>query len=169
MLIKLNTYFLIFIFLLFLNACKIYNFSGANLPPDTKTVSIDNFINESGLGPARLAQIFSEKLRDYMQTNSSLRGVKNNGDLQFEGSITRFAVSPVAPTGTEVSALNRLTITVKVKFTNVKYENQSFDKEFSFYDDYQQSESLANVENRLVETITTQIVFDIFNASLSNW
>lgn len=151
------------------NGCKIYNFSGANIPPDVKTVSVENFVNESGLGPARLAQIFSEKLRDYMQTNSTLRGVKNNGDLQFEGSIVGFVVGPAAPTGTEISALNRLTIRLKVKFTNTKTEAQSFEKEFSFFADYNQTESLASVENRLVDEISTQIVFDIFNAALSNW
>jgi hypothetical protein len=156
-------------FFLFLGSCRIYNFSGANLPPDIKTVSVENFPNNSGLGPPTMSQIFTEKLRDYLQTNSSLRGVPRNGDLQFRGYISQYNLKPIAPTGSETASQTRIEIIIKVEFTNTKYEEQSFSQDFSRYADFQQSQSLASVENQLVEQILDDIVLDIFNKSLSNW
>jgi len=152
-----------------LSSCGIYNFTGANIPPEIKTVSVDNFINETGLGPPRLPQNFSEKLRDYMQSNSTLRGVRKDGDLQFEGSIIGYTISPIGPTAQELASRNRLTITIKVKFINTVKEKESFEQPFNFYFDYPQSQSLTQVEDEAIETITNQIVFDIFNKALSNW
>lgn len=153
-----------------LQGCGIYNFSGANLPPDIKTVSVENFINETGLGPPRLQQNFSQKLRDYLQANSTLRGVAKDGDLHFEGSITRYYIEPVAPTGNEISRFSRLKVHFKVKFTNTKYEKLSFEQEFVNYEDFLSSQPLTAVENELLELIMDRTIFDVFNkALLSNW
>jgi len=152
-----------------MGSCGVYNFTGANIPPEIKTVSIDNFINETGLGPPRFPQNFSEKLRDYLQSNSTLRGVRREGDLQFEGSIIGYAISPIAPTAQEIASKNRLTITVKVKFINLVKEKEGFEQPFSFYFDYPQNQTLTQVEDEAIEIISNQIVFDIFNKALSNW
>lgn len=152
-----------------LSSCGIYNFTGANIPPGIKTVSVVNFTNQTGLGPPRLPQNFTEKLRDYLQSNSTLRGVDRNGDLQFEGSIVGYTITPLQPTAQEISAQNRLTITIKIKYTNTVIEKESFETPFSFYFDYAQNKSYNSIEDEALETITTQIVFDIFNKALSNW
>lgn len=157
------------ILMLSTSSCGIYNFTGANISPDIKTVSVENFINETGLGPPRLAQNFSEKLRDYLQSNSTLRGVKRDGDLHFEGSIVSYTITPIAPTGQELASRNRLTVKFKVKFINTKDEKQNFEQEFSNYEDYEQRQSLSSVEESLLEIIMERTSFDIFNKALSNW
>lgn len=148
--------------------CGIYNFTGASVNPDIKTISIDNFINETGLGPPRMAQNFTEKLRDYFQSNSPLRVVKSGGDLYMEGAIVGYTISPIAPSQ-ELSSKNRLTIRFKAKFESSKDTTKKFNQEFSFYDDYEQRQSLSTVEDQLIETITNQVVFDVFNKALSDW
>ncbi|MFN0048385.1 MAG: LptE family protein [Cytophagales bacterium] len=152
-----------------LSSCGVYNFTGANIPPEIKTVSVVNFTNQTGLGPPRLPQNFTEKLRDYMQSNSTLRGVNKDGDLQFEGSIVGYTITPQAPTAQELSSRNRLTISIKVKYINTVKEKEGFEAPFFFYFDYPQSQSLSQVEDQAIEEITNQIVFDIFNKALSNW
>lgn len=155
-----------------LNSCGIYSFTGASVSPDTKTISILNFDDRSASGPTFLAQAFSEKAREYFQRNSSLALVNREGDLNLEGSIIQYNLSPVAPVGSqgvERAAQTRLTIGVKVKFTNSKNSKQNFDQTFSFFQDFDQSKSFASVERELIETISDQIILDIFNKSLANW
>ncbi|HAR19524.1 MAG TPA: hypothetical protein DCR46_02620 [Cytophagales bacterium] len=166
------TLFLGFVFYC-LSSCGIYSFTGTSISPDIKTISIRNYTNETGLGPAILSQNFTEKLKEYFLQNSNLKLVKTNGDLQLEGSIISYALGPVgAQQGTnqfQTGQQNRLTIRVRTKFTNTKDESLNYEKEFSFYDDFTLNQSLSTVENQKVETITDQIVLDIFNASVANW
>jgi hypothetical protein len=156
-----------------LNSCGIYSFTGTSISPDIKTISIRNYSNETGLGPARLSQNFTEKLKEYFLQNSNLKLVKSDGDLQLEGTIVGYSLGPVgAQQGTnqfQTGQQNRLTIRVRTKFTNTKDESLNYEKEFSFYDDFTLNQSLSTVENQKVETITDQIVLDIFNASVANW
>ena len=180
---KLNKIFnLLFITILsiWLSGCGIYSFTGANVSPDIKTISVKNFINTAGQGPATLSQTFTESLRDFFLKNTNLTLVKDNGDLQMEGVITSYGITPLAAQNQNVQGTNqttttaaktRLTIKVKAKFTNTKDKTQDFDQEFSFYSDYDQSQTLTNVENdgTTLSTIESQIILDIFNKSLANW
>jgi hypothetical protein len=157
--------------------CGIYSFSGANISPDIKSVSIDYFFNEAGDGPPILGQQFTESLKDYFQNNTSLSmDNTGNGDIQLSGVISGFRYTPVAATSTgdknqpDVAGLQRLTITVKVTYTDTKNDENSFDKSFSFYADYNPTTStLTQVEPQLVEDIFKNIVLDIFNATVANW
>jgi hypothetical protein len=160
-----------FLFLVILQGCGVYSFTGTNISPDIKTVSIANFPNKTGLAPPTLSQIFSEKMRDYFQRNTSLTIVNEAGDLQFEGAVVTYQISPIAPTGgvSQQAAQTRLTIAVKVKYTNTKDKDQSFDQQFSFYADYPQDQVLSQVETGLIDQISDQIVLDIFNKSVASW
>lgn len=150
-------------------ACGVYSFTGAKLPPDVKTISIQPFFDNAGTAPPNMSQLFTEKVKDYYQRNTSLTLVKENGDLQLEGAVVSYLATPVAPTGNEVAAKMRLTITIQVKYINTKDEEQNFERSFSFFDDYDQTQSLSQVEQRLIETITDQIVLDMFNNTVANW
>ena len=103
----------------------------------------------------------------FSQTN--LDQVKSNGDLQFEGYITDYRAIPTAIQGNEQAALNRLTITVKVKFVNIKDEKQSFETSFSRFSDYDSQKSLTTIESDLINEICGQLVDDIFNKAVINW
>jgi hypothetical protein len=154
---------------LVLSACGLYSFSGTNISPDVKSISVQNFNDRSGTGPASLSQNFSEKLRDYYQRNTQLKIVKTKGDLQVSGAITGYALSPVAPTGNQVSAQTRLTITVSVKYVNELNEGDNFERSFSFFKDFPQATSLQTVESQLISEISDQLILDIFNATVANW
>jgi len=171
---KHHTLFLILLPWIF-SGCGVYSFTGASISPDTKTISILNFSDRSTTSPPFLAQTFAEKTREYFQRNTNLSVVNKEGDLNFEGTIAQYALTPIAPTGApggtgiESASQTRLTIGVKVKFTNAKNKEQNFDQQFSFYADFPQSTSFASVERDLIETISDQIILDIFNKSVANW
>ena len=148
-----------FALLFLLSACKVqYSFTGASISPEVKTVSIAPFVNVAPLVNPTLASNFTSlSLQDFA------------GDLAFSGEIVGYEVAPVAIQGNETAALNRLTITVKVKFVNVKDEKANFERSFSFYTDYPASQSFADSEPALVSTIQEKLIDDIFNAAVANW
>lgn len=150
-------------------SCGIYSFKGATLSPDIKSVTIVNFTMSTAGGPANLALQFNEKMKEYYQRNTSLALLPSNGDMQLEGTITAYEVTPTAPTANDQAAFNRLTITIQVKFTNNKDEEKNFDQSFSFFKDFPQNQTLSQVESRLIPAILDQLVQDIFNKSAGDW
>ncbi|MES2730502.1 MAG: LptE family protein [Bacteroidota bacterium] len=171
---QLTVWLLLFCTLVSLNSCGIYSLNGANIQPNIKTISINNFYNEAAGGPPNMSQSLTEKLKEYYQRNSTLKISNVEGDLQLQGAIVSYTLSPIAiaaqqPGQVDQAALNRLTIRVKAKFENTKDDSQNFDTDFSFYQDFPQSQNLTDVEGRIVPVILDQIVLDIFNKSVANW
>ena len=148
--------------------CGIYSFSGASIPAEAKTVSVDYFPNHAQLVNPLLSNNLTNALRDAMTNQTTLDMVETGGDLAFEGEITDYKTMPVAITG-QTAALNRLTITVKVRFTNNIDDSKDFEQTFSRYEDYPSNQELNSVQSSLTSTIIEQLVEDIFNKALVNW
>ena len=157
-------------FILLFASCKVnYSFTGASISPDVKTFTIQYFTNNAPLIVPTLSRELTDALKDYFTSQTNLVLVDKGGDLVIEGSITGYAVQPIAIQGNETAAMNRLTITVNVKFTNRKNEKQNFETSFSRYQDYQSTLPLVTVQDGLIKEINDQLVQDIFNKSVVNW
>lgn len=154
--------------------CGVYTFTGTNT--NAESITVLNFYNDTGMGPANLSQEFTERLRDYYQRNTNLAIVESGGELVVEGSIVGYNTMPVAPVAassdqdTDRAGATRLTIRVQVDFTNTLNEEEDFSRSFSFYDDFDsRTSNLTAEEDQLIDTIFEQIIFDIFNATVANW
>jgi Lipopolysaccharide-assembly len=158
-----------------LNSCKIgYSFTGASISPAVKTVFVDYFNNRSRVINPMLSQTFSEAMKDKFVNETGLSMARDQGDLEFSGEITGYDVRPLSiqqsgSTGKDFASMNRLTITVKVVFTNNKDHTQDFNTVFSAYYDWESTQSLNSVESAAVEVIVAQLIDDIFNKSVANW
>lgn len=155
-----------------LQACGIYSFTGSATA--AKTIQVDAFFNNTDLGPANLGQTFTNQLKEYYQQNSSLNVVPENGELQIEGTIMEYRISPVAPVAgvsdVSTAALTRLTISVRVNYLDTLEPKNSFkDKSFSFFSDFPNTQDLSAVQEQLEKKIFDQIFIDIFNATVANW
>jgi hypothetical protein len=146
-----------------------YSFTGGNLDPKIKTISIQYFPNNAPLQQPTLSQSFTEALRDKFSSQTKLTSVSRGGDLNIEGYITGYSTQPIAIQGNEQAAMNRLTITVSVKFTNLLDDKQNFEQTFSRYADFSSSEVISSVEGSLIKEINDQLVEDIFNKAVVNW
>jgi hypothetical protein len=165
---------LIFICILFaggiISSCKIsYSFTGANISPDVKTFSVYYFPNRARLVNPTLSQTFTEALREKLQRQTSLNELGENGDLIFEGQITGYEVRPMSIQKEDMAALNRLTISVNLKYTNNKDPEQNIERSFSAFEDFDSTSSLSDVEDGLVPEIIKKLTEDIFNSTLANW
>lgn len=156
-------------FVLICTSCGVYSFTGTTLSPDLKTITINNFVLQTAGGPANLPLTFNERLREYYQRYTNLKVVPANGDLVLEGSITGYEVLAIAPTAQDQAGVNRLQITVQVRFNNNKDDTKNFDQAFSFYKDFPQNQTLTQNEPRLVPLILDQLVLDIFNKTAADW
>jgi hypothetical protein len=159
-----------FITLNLLSGCKMhYGFNGATIPPEAKTVAVQYFQTTATLAPPTLSQAFTEALKDRMSSQTRLALVSTNGDLNFEGSITGYFTNPIAIQSTDQAALNRLTISVNVKYTTSFDEKKNFEQTFSRYADYSSAQSISAVEEQLIRDINEQLTQDIFNRALNDW
>lgn len=151
-------------------ACKLsVSLTGGTVDPRAKTVAVNTFPNNASLINPSLSQSFTTALKDKIQGQTPLAIVSGHGDYEIEGEITDYSVAPVAIQGDEHAAMNRLTITVRVRFTNTFDETQNFEQSFSRYADYSSSQNLSSVESNLVSTISDALTDDIFNKAFVNW
>ena len=149
--------------------CGIYSFSGTSIQPDVKSICIEPVANKAMKVNPSLANTLFEQMCDKYKKLTKLEQVEDEGDLYVLATIESYQVSAAAVTANEVAALNRLTVTVKVKFVNEKYPDDNFEKSFAAYEDYDSTNSLDSVEATLCDTIVEKLVEDIFNATVANW
>ena len=104
-----------------------------------------------------------------MLSQSPLSLSETNGDLQFEGSVTNYVVAPMAIQSNETASLTRLSITIKIKYTNTLEPDLNFEKSFTKFADFAATESLFAVQEDLWKQINDQLAQEIYNASVGNW
>ena len=150
-------------------SCGIYSFSGTSIQPDVKTICIEPVVNKATKINPSLANQLTEELNDKYRKLTRLEQVTEDGDLNLLVTIESYDVRATAVTADEVAAMNRLTVTCKVVFTNVLHEEDNLEQSFAAYEDYDSNNPLDMVENQLCETIVKKIVDDIFNATVAQW
>ncbi|MFH6981969.1 LPS assembly lipoprotein LptE [Marinoscillum luteum] len=161
--------------LVILSGCGVYSFTGASISPTVKTISIQTFFNNATLGPSNMSVLFTESIKDYYQQNTSLSLVDDNGDLQIDGYIADYTITPVSATASgtddqaDFASMSRITITVFASYINTQDDEFDFERKFSFFKDFDNSQDISSEEQVLVEEIFDQIILDIFNASVANW
>ncbi len=153
-----------------LQSCGIYSFTGTNIAPDVKTVTVNYFEYLAPKVNPSLSNQLTEAMQEKFIKLTKLELVDIDGDLEIIGSVTGYDVKAASVTANEQVAQNRLTVTVKVDFVNRKYPEESLEnKSFSAYQDFDATQSIDAVEATLCEDIVEQLVEDIFNGTVANW
>lgn len=153
-----------------LSSCRIsYSFSGTSIQPDVNSITI-NYIEYRALrvNPS-LSNDLTEAIRNQFRRMTRLEQVDQDGDMELSGEITGYDVTAAAVTADEVAARNKLTVTVKISFSDKKHPEEDFDKSFSAYAEYDSTNTLDAVEGALCQEIIEKLVEDIFNASVAQW
>ena len=157
--------------LVILTSCTIsYKFNGAAIDYNTtKTISIAEFPIRAALVYPPLGPAFNEALKDIYTRQTRLSMVKTGGDLQVEGEIRGYDLSPQAVTEDAYASQTRLTISVKVRYTNTKNPNLNVDQTFRAYRDFSSSQMLTQVQDELISQIVDELAELIFNATVGSW
>ena len=146
-----------------------YSFTGASIPDAAKTFSVAYFPNNAPMVSPTLSTMLTESLKDKFSRQTKLQLVEEGGDFAFEGEITGYSSTTASVSSDNYAQLNRLTITVRVEFTNVVEPQNSFVQSFSQFADYDSQQLLTDIQSELDQQIVDQIVTDIFMAAAANW
>ena len=146
-----------------------YSFSGASIPDAAKTFSVAYFPNNAPMVSPTLSTMLTEALKDKFSRQTKLQLVEENGDFAFEGEITGYSSTTASVSSDNYAQLNRLTITVRVQFTNLVEPKNSFVQTFSQFADYNSQQLLTDIQSEIDQQIVDQIVTDIFMAAAANW
>ena len=150
-------------------ASRGYSFEGIAINPDTKTFFVAQFDNNARTLIPTLSQDFSEKSKRKLLDETGLNFDNLDPDIEFSGAITQYRISSEAPEPGESSAISRLTIQIAVDYVNNKNEEDKWKKTFSFFQDFPSDQNVLDLQDQLIETITEQIVEDIFQKAFTNW
>lgn len=155
---------------LLIQSCGTYSFSGASIPAEMKTISVQFFENNSALVVPYLSQQFTEALKERIRNQSRLSIIRADADANFEGRITDYTIRPVAIQGNERAGLNRMTVTVSVKYSNTLNPELNFEQSFQAFQEFSLTGgALQTQEPKLLKLINTQLTEDIFNKAFANW
>ena len=146
-----------------------YSFTGASITQGAKTISVATFPNYAPTVNPQLSQKLTDELMQMFASQTTLDVTTSDGDLQVSGEITGYDTRASALSASDEVSMNRLTITVKVKFVNTKDPEADFEQQFSRYRDYAATLDFSAVESNLMNEIVTELCEDIFNKAVVNW
>lgn len=154
-----------------------YTLKNQSIPPSLKTINVQFFENNAALVVNNLSQTFTEALKDRIRTQTSLSLVRGEADATMSGAITGYSIAPASIQATAnnvapIADANRLTITVRVKFSfdaakTPADKKISFEDSFTKFADYRGD--ISSQEQNLIQQINKQLIDDIFNKAFSNW
>ena len=151
-------------------ACTVsYKFTGTSINYDLiKTIQIDNIANRAPYGWAPMEGMFNNKLQDLYANQTRLKLVKRGGDLHIAGEITGYDQYNKAISADGMSSQVQLKMTVNIRFSNAK-TNESWEKQFSATSQYDASQQLTAVQEKLVKEMVRDLTDQIFNATVADW
>ena len=157
--------------LLLLSSCTIsYKFNGASIDyAKIKTITVSDFTNNAALVYAPLAVNLTDGIKDLYQRQTRLEQVRRGGNLELEGEITGYALTPMAVSADSYASETKLTITVKIRFTNNIAPEESFEKTYSAYQTFDASQMLTDVQDELCNTMIAEIADQIYNDTVAKW
>ena len=137
-----------------------------------KTVSVEQFEILAPNAPPTAAQEFSEAFKMKILSDTRLQYIEGVGDIAFEGKLTRYELTSIAPTGNDNSNFQqRLTITMTISRKDNKDEApaKSWETPFTRFADFPADADLSSVQDQLITSIYEQILEDVFNKSFTGW
>lgn len=156
--------------LLFAGCTISYKLNGSALNYDIyHTIHVSEFPIRAALVYPPLQQTFENKLLDAITRQTRLQEVDGTSDLEMSGEITGYSLSPQAVGQDAYATQTRLTITVRVKYSDAKNDANNIDQSFSAYRDFDASLMLTDVQDELCEQICEELVDLIFNATIGSW
>lgn len=147
-----------------------YKFNAASIDyTKVKTISILDFPNQATLVYPPLSQEFTETLKDYFSRQTKLRIVPKEGDLQIEGEIVGYELTPMSTQADGYASETKLTITINVRYVNTTNPDDHFEERFTAYRTFEATRMLEDVQATLCDEMNKEIAEQVFNKSVANW
>ena len=155
--------------LFIISSCGFYTFSGASISAEIKNIKIGYFINEAENFKVNLDRDITQKLTDFIIEQTDLSVNNNNYEIEINGKIISYDISPISISSNDFANQNRLSISVNIDFKNYINEKENYNQKFTRYVDYKSDQNLEEIESELTDQILEDICIDIFNKTFVNW
>jgi hypothetical protein len=147
-----------------------YGFKGASPPEGIKTIYIPTIRDESGFGLPSLTEDMTKLLKQkFINDNTLEYAEKTSADGMLDCVISSVTDEALVVTGNETVSKRKVTINVKVTFTNLKKQKQIWQKDFSNWGEYDSSTGGFSKRDEGVRLAGDKITDDILLDVISNW
>ena len=165
---RINPTYLLIIMLLASCSAR-YSMNGGSTPVDAQTFSVDYFNVRAPLADHNYGQQVTEALKDLLLSQTRLSLTDDDGDIHYEGEISRYEIFPVAASGEEVSTRTRLTVDIKLRYFNRLEPEKDKQLTLSQFEDFDEADDFGSIEESLLETINDKIIQDMYDRTLGDW
>lgn len=155
--------------LVFIHFLSCYSFKGISIDPDVSTFVVENVDDVSGASPANYPIEFGLAMSNKIRRETRLNLNTINPDLKFKCTISQFTIESIAPVAGQTTAVNRVSVRIKVECTNTIHESKNWSSEFTKFEDFSAAENFVNVQTTVLNNINRLILEDIFNKAFSDW
>lgn len=146
-------------------------FTDVTFPEEWKVFTVKTFDNNATNTPLSYSATLTENVKDAIQNNTSLNlsGSPEEAQLEIEGVINNYSITPVALQDGDQAAKNRLSVSATFTIFIKEPEEDQMIVNSNRFVDYDSDTDLGIVESTLLEEVNSQIVQDIINQLFSNW
>ena len=146
-----------------------YSFTGASVPPHLKTIAVPIAEDQSGYGDPTLRDLFSSQLAQRFINDNTLQTTdRASADALLEGVILAVNDAPIVVQAGELVARRRITVSVRMRFQDLKLRKQVWEKEFSNWGDYASGGGLTQRNDGIAEAVR-KLTEDILNETVAGW
>jgi hypothetical protein len=156
--------------LLALPACAYYSFTGAALPEHLRTVAVPLVEDRAAGAVPDLDRALTDALVERFADRTRLRLETDEGaaDLVVRATLQRYQIAPVAVTGEEQAALNRLSVALAVVAEDRVQSRERLRRTFTASADYDPAAGAAG-EAEAAARVVERLADDVFTAASSDW
>jgi hypothetical protein len=162
-----------FLFLILgLSSCwpSSVSFRDGTLPEEWKTFTVKTLSNNTATAPNSYPSLLTEALKDGIQNNTRLLlNTGNTAEVNIEGGINGYSVSPIALQPGDVAAKNRLSISANFTIFITKPDEDQMQLSLTKFMDFDSNSDISSVEAALIAEINQQFVQDVVAKLMSNW
>lgn len=151
----------------FITGC--YSFKGGSVPPHLKSIAIPLFDDQSGFGEATLREDFTNKtIEKFIKDNSFELTDERVSDSKLVCTIVTVQNNPSVISAGETVTKWKITVTVKVVFTDMKLKRNIFDKQISNWTEYDATAE-PDARKTAIQTTIDKLTEDILLETVANW
>ena len=146
------------------------SFRDGTMPEEWKTFTVKTLDNNSATAPNSYPSLLTEALKDGIQNNTRLLlNTNNTAEINIEGAVNGYTVSPIALQPGDVAAKNRLSISANFTIFITKPKEDKMVLSLTKFMDFDSNKDISAVESSLISEINAQMVQDVVAKLMSNW
>ncbi len=154
-----------------LSGCGFYSFTGASVPEHLNTIAIPLVENNTTSPLTNLSDVLTQEMIDRFVglTKLRLQPVEEEADVVLTARLQQYTNQPASVSANDRAALNRVSITVNVRYYDRVKDTELLSRSFTGSAEYDPLVAGLAGEEQAAQIALENVADDIFTAATSNW